>query len=432
MKAGQGLAKASKWQNLGRNERLVWGECQGSGANPYQVRIDLEDVAYKCTCPSRKLPCKHTLGLLLVMAGGATLPGNAPPAFVEEWSANRAKRAEAKQAREAAPEAPPDAQAKARRVEKRENRIAAGLDQLENWLADIIRQGLAATRAQPAAFWSQMAARLVDSQAPGLARRVRELADVAVSGSDWQSRLLADISRLQLLIDAYRNLDHLPAELAAEVRTQAGWTQEQDALRERQGIRDCWQVVARRQTQDEQIRTQHTFLHGEAGGRIALILEFAVGNQPLPANFTLGQCLDAELVFFDGAMPLRALEKQRHEPVPPRYNLPRGVSVDVLQADHAKRLAANPWLDRFPVLIGPVTVTRDRDRLWLLDEQRRRVPVSASLRHVWHVVALAGSDTLTLFGEWDGESFLPMTLECRGQWFSIAQLGELPVLARVA
>jgi len=31
-KAGRSLATPSKWQNVGHDERAVWGECQGSGA----------------------------------------------------------------------------------------------------------------------------------------------------------------------------------------------------------------------------------------------------------------------------------------------------------------------------------------------------------------------------------------------------------------
>jgi uncharacterized Zn finger protein len=59
VKAAQSVAKVGKWQSLGRSERVLWGECYGSGVNPYQVRVDLEDAACKCSCPSRKLPCKH-------------------------------------------------------------------------------------------------------------------------------------------------------------------------------------------------------------------------------------------------------------------------------------------------------------------------------------------------------------------------------------
>ena len=49
-----------------------------------------------------------------------------------------------------------------------------------------------------------MASRLVDAQAPGLARRVRTIADRAVGGAQWQSDMLDALARLQLLIDAYR------------------------------------------------------------------------------------------------------------------------------------------------------------------------------------------------------------------------------------
>ena len=47
IKAAQGLVKPAKWKSLGHTDRFVWGECQGSGANPYQVRVDLDDGAIR-------------------------------------------------------------------------------------------------------------------------------------------------------------------------------------------------------------------------------------------------------------------------------------------------------------------------------------------------------------------------------------------------
>ena len=63
VKAGKGLATLSKWVLRECSGRAVWGHCQGSGKNPYQTVIDLNDIAFKCSCPSRKFPCKHGLGL---------------------------------------------------------------------------------------------------------------------------------------------------------------------------------------------------------------------------------------------------------------------------------------------------------------------------------------------------------------------------------
>src|SRR5438874_12681256 len=104
LKAGQGLAHAKKWVSAGRDELYVWGECQGSGAKPYQVRFDLSEAASKCSCPSRKFPCKHALGLMLMFtASEDSIAKEEMPAWVQEWVASRADRAKKKQEKAEAP-----------------------------------------------------------------------------------------------------------------------------------------------------------------------------------------------------------------------------------------------------------------------------------------------------------------------------------------
>ena len=71
-KSGRELSSPGKWVGFARSadESALWGECQGSGRLPYQTQIDLSGgtPTFKCTCPSRKFPCKHGLGLFLMYA----------------------------------------------------------------------------------------------------------------------------------------------------------------------------------------------------------------------------------------------------------------------------------------------------------------------------------------------------------------------------
>lgn len=57
--AARKLLTPSSWPTLAEGEGLIWGECQGSGATPYRVVVSEADAGYKCTCPSRKFPCKQ-------------------------------------------------------------------------------------------------------------------------------------------------------------------------------------------------------------------------------------------------------------------------------------------------------------------------------------------------------------------------------------
>src|SRR3954468_22967414 len=109
VKAGQGLASPGKWVSLGRAGRSVWGECQGSGKNPYRTQADLTGPAFHCSCPSRKFPCKHGLGLLLLLAAQpARVAAASAPPWVSEWVAKRDNNAEKKAAKVEAASAPVD------------------------------------------------------------------------------------------------------------------------------------------------------------------------------------------------------------------------------------------------------------------------------------------------------------------------------------
>ena len=101
--AGKKLAAPRSWDALGRSDAAVWGECKGSAL--YQVRVALDDLAAKCSCPSRKFPCKHALGLLFLAAESPdAIPAAAPPDWVSEWLG---KRADSADRRSSAPSRPP-------------------------------------------------------------------------------------------------------------------------------------------------------------------------------------------------------------------------------------------------------------------------------------------------------------------------------------
>src|SRR3954469_21788667 len=95
--AARRLAAPGPWSDTGSTDTLVWGKCQGSGKDPYQVSVDLTGPAYRCSCPSRKFPCKHALALLLlwVRSDGAIADAAEAAGFADAWAAERASRSAA-------------------------------------------------------------------------------------------------------------------------------------------------------------------------------------------------------------------------------------------------------------------------------------------------------------------------------------------------
>src|SRR6267142_3334118 len=66
---------------------LLFGDCKGSGAENYRPSADFADPAkpvFRCTCPSRQFPCKHSLALLYAHAQGAKFVEKEVPTDISE------------------------------------------------------------------------------------------------------------------------------------------------------------------------------------------------------------------------------------------------------------------------------------------------------------------------------------------------------------
>ncbi|MER6384326.1 SWIM zinc finger family protein [Streptomyces sp. NPDC001250] len=415
-KAGGRLGTAGPWSEAGSGEGTVWGLCKGSGSRPYQTVVDLADAAgpaYKCSCPSRKFPCKHALGLLLLWAGDdGSVPASAePPDWAAQWLAGRRERAESKRRRSegSSGTGTADPEAARRRAERRAERVTAGATELEQRLADLLRGGLVAAEQAGYGLWDETAARMVDAQAPGLAARIRELGAIPASGAGWPSRLLEECALLHLLDQGWLRRDRLPAPLAATVRSRLGLP----AAAEGAPVRDHWLVLAQYDTVDPKLTTRRIWLHGNASGRTRLLLSYGAAGRAPELSLPVGLTLDAELSAYPGAGQARSALGERFAPPAPAAFRPPGTTTAEAAARYGEALRDDPWLESVPVTLDRVIPVPDGDLWQLADaDTDSALPLTRAARSrpgLWRLVALSGGAPVTVFGECGHHGFTPLT-----------------------
>lgn len=425
-KAGQALSNVRKWVTLGHNDEVAWGECQGSGKNPYQTQIDLKEPAFKCSCPSRKFPCKHGLGLFLLLASDETVfTQNDVPSWVAQWLESRGERARKKG--ESAPREVDEA-AQAKRALEREKKVARGLHDLELWLHDLVRGGLSGAPSQPPTFWETPSARLVDVQAASAARLVRELSSVAASGEGWTARLVEKLSRLHLMIEGYKQLETLDSAMQTDIRALVGWPQKESDVLTAPGVRDHWAVLAQSVEDKDRLRVQRTWLWGEKTNRPALLLQFAATGQNFDVGLVPNTLVEAELAFYKSNFSLRALVKERFSSVPSIPNYENGCSIAQANATYVQALSRQPWIERFPFWLHAVVPLR-LNEVWIVrDENRHYLPLSPRSDKGWRLMAQSGGHPIALFGEWNGDYLTPLHW-WPGQMESSTRMANLAVAA---
>jgi len=337
--AAEPLAVVTRWVSVGADDRALWGRCQGSGSEPYDTVVDHVEVAWRCTCPSRKLPCKHAVALLLMWVRGGVAAGTRPES-VQAWIDARDRRSggdggsgteptptptptpgtEADTEPEGGPDPSdrdePDRADLDRARDERVARMMEGLTQLDRWLEDRMRTGLADPALARYATWDELAARLVDARAGALANRVRRLAGLVGAGPDWHSEVLAELGFLHLIAQAGRRLPTLPGTLADAVATASGWQVRQADVLAGVPETDDWFVAGRSDVREDRIEVRRTWLRGERSGRWAMLLSFAAYQQSLDDSFAVGTVVHADLHRYPGGS-LRALAGRRYaDPLP--------------------------------------------------------------------------------------------------------------------
>ncbi|UYK82655.1 SWIM zinc finger family protein [Xanthomonas sacchari] len=409
-KAAAGLATDGKWGLLGADAEVLWGECQGSGAKPYQTQVDLVALVSRCSCPSRKFPCKHGLAMLLLYADGnpRCVPGTRP-AWVEEWMQGRRERA-ARKEEVAASKPPPDPQvqaaAAARREQARWARMQAGAAELQRWIADQFRQGLANLGAEFDQDARRMMARMVDAQAPGLAAQLQRA--VGEGGRDLAQ--LADLGErlglLQLLVQAVPRAGDFSAARQADLRAALGWPLERDTvLREGEAVHDRWHVQGQHLIeQPGNLLERRVWLQGLDSGRPALLQEYSHGGRGWEQHWRNGHVHAGCLHFHPGTVPLRAVPGELDPGVEAGAALPRTDTLDAAARAHA----LNPWLPQVPMRLQEAQIAHD-GRSVRAQHSEGRLPLQLPAMQGWALLAFAGGHPVCLMGEWDGDTLWPLS-----------------------
>ncbi|MCX7255774.1 MAG: SWIM zinc finger domain-containing protein [Polaromonas sp.] len=439
-KAANGLLKPGGWPLLGANDAAVWGECQGSGSKPYQTQVDLSGPTFKCSCPSRKFPCKHGLALLLLRAKDASLfTATTPPAWVADWLSARTERVQKKEEKQreqaASPTAEPSAAA-LKSAQQRWAKMATGAAELQPWLLDQLARGLGSLGPQSRAAWETMAARLVDAKAPGLGQRLSNAAAGLLQGANWPESTLRQLGLLQLACEAVARRDALSEAAQTDLRVMLGWPLEKETvLAQSPGVLDHWQIIGVVQEErDNNVQERRVWLQGEQTGRRALLLEHAFGGRGFEQSWLPFSSHAATLAFYPSAAPLRAIvvnsqviDSTSAAPTPtstlaaPAASAATTASAaPVTSAAHvdtspaqewralAQRVADNPWIPLHPLRCHAATPCREADGFSLL-WGGQSLPLTLTANEGWALLALSGGQPLSLMGEWNGETLRPLS-----------------------
>src|SRR5258706_11427698 len=210
IKNGRGLVLKNKFVkfHISEDETILFGECQGSGKEPYRCSSDFarpEQPTHRCDCPSRQFPCKHCLGLMYAYAQGKKFT---PAAVPEDLQAKREKlqgRVEKKKTEADLPK-----QVNVAALSKKIKAQLDGIDVLERLTNDLVRLGIGNMNAKLAREMEEQAKQLGNAYLPGAQAAVHNYTKLFV-GDDGKFAEQSAVQRERIYSEALDQLSRLYA-----------------------------------------------------------------------------------------------------------------------------------------------------------------------------------------------------------------------------
>lgn len=418
---------AHEWMfhTLEGNGRAIWAK-HGPHHEPWLAVVDFgaegnAKPGFKCNCPVRRKPCKHTIGLLLLFAkqNDAFRLVHETPDEVANWLEMRDARAketvQKKNKSKTKEELAELAEKRKATRKKRHFAMEAGLAELESWLADLLRQGLATLEGQSFEYWQELSARMVDAKLPGIARRMRQFPFI-MEEENWHEKLLTEIGAIYLIVKGFRNREHLPEGLQDDLLNVAGVNFRKAEILAGDSLSDHWLVAGQTLTEEENLMARRTWFIGEKSKKNALLLDFSWGGAEFETQWKMGTVIEGEVAFYPSAYPQRILFKDFQLSNRP-FDLSNGFSTFEKMAEaYAQAISLNPWLGHFPVFLQEVTPVFFEEKFYLVDQEKKQLPILTDETEGWKLVALSRGSPLNFFGIWDGKKFEPLSAVINGQF----------------
>lgn len=209
------ISRANGFYSLKKtaDDMLIYGECKGSGKNPYYTSADFigETPVFRCSCPSRQFPCKHSLALMFDWLSGKTFETDKVPEDIEK----KRKKIEAKENKSADKTAKPKKTNKSA-VTKKLKKQREGLELAESFVNDVLSRGISSVNSASCSQYQALAKQLGDYYLPEPQAVMTEIISVAQqlseSPDDNQAKELIKLC-VRLSSSVRKSMDYIDKKL---------------------------------------------------------------------------------------------------------------------------------------------------------------------------------------------------------------------------
>lgn len=276
-----------------------------------------------------------------------------------------------------------------------------GLVTFKKWLDDVGLLGLVVLESKELNSIERMAQILTDHKLSTPAAILRQCLKT-VNQSQWYTQMTYEIGYWHLFFKALAKSPSLSADDINALILQLGhkvkeaWVLENGTV-----LNDHWYCIGQENGNEDAIYHQYTYWMGGQFQRFAVQRRYNFGSPPTLNPISLGTNGTIGLVAYPGNLPGRVQHpaRMKYTNVLKRPNTFRTFKEQRIA--QIKLLKQKPWLREIPIAIGPITVQKIENNVYLVDQDNQSFLLGSTMSDAvaLQISLIAGSSFCWIFGK---------------------------------
>ena len=259
---------------------------------------------------------------------------------------------------------------------KRLEKMQEGASIIRSFLQLVLSNGLLTGNVLAEENLNELSTRLVDTQIPSAARKVKSLAKLQLD-SDSLSLIRFELTNLGNLAHLLQNFNKLSLMSKLNVWQYCGGIIPKEKILNQSGFSDKWTVRYVNISREDSLVARKTWFHGFNSRFWVYTIDYSFGNQPLPPGYKIGKVAEFVARFYPGLIPGRILETNNFSNTFPPVKLELDFnSITMMNGWIAKAFNNDPLINEFVVQLVDVRMMVNQEQFYIVDNDRKWIEIS--------------------------------------------------------
>lgn len=297
---------------------------------------------------------------------------------------------------------------------QKEQKLLKAISLFQNWLDELMMSGISQLQHDPYKL-DEIASRLVDFGAQGIARKLRLIPEKIAKQDNWVQFALQQIGEFYFVIRAFNRLHILSDAEKEDLLSYCGIPFTKIGFSEIAFYTDNWYYLGTVSEKEEKLIVRRNWFYGLNCTTCVLFLEFQFNRFVPIKQFKEGTIYKSPVQFYPSAVPQRIKDIQIEMNAPGAQTPLKSFTIDTALDFYSGQISVNPLLKQTCFILKNLKFTMHQDNWYVLSETKQMIRLSNSKAEIKNVLAYSSNSQNIFIGEYESNSIKLISVILDGQ-----------------